>query len=148
MSEYDDDQTPNGESGDLAELRRAASRAKKLERELAEARRELAFSQAGIDTTDKRLAYFVRGYDGEIDSDSIRRAAVEAGFVQEAEQTPDPERQQFQQADQRINEAALGAPPVNSSLSPEQQLEAAMNEGGVGAMLAKAGELGIPIASS
>jgi len=65
---------------ELQAKREAESRAAKAER-------ELAFAKAGIDLADSRLSYFVKGYDGEIDAEKIRMAAMEAGFL--SAPTPD-----------------------------------------------------------
>ena len=69
-------------------------KANTAESQLAEALAELdglkraeAFRSAGINPNDPRQAYFVKGYDGEIDPEPIRVAAVEAGFLTESEQT-------------------------------------------------------------
>jgi hypothetical protein len=130
---------------DIPGLRRAASKAKKLERENDSLRRELAFVKAGVDVSDPKMGYFVRGYEGDTTPDAIRAAAVEAGFIQPPQasepQGPDPVAQR------RIEEATLGAPPAPNPMAGdgEAQLEQAMAEGGVAAMLAKAQELGIPV---
>lgn len=44
--------------------------------------RELAFMRAGIDTTDTRLSYFAKGYDGPIEPAAIKEAAMAAGFLE------------------------------------------------------------------
>jgi len=43
--------------------------------------RKLAFVEAGVDTTSKASSYFVKGYDGEMTSEAIRAAAVEANLI-------------------------------------------------------------------
>ncbi len=59
----------------------AETKASELETQLAGLQRAEAFRSAGIDPNDSRQSYFVKGYDGEIESDAIRAAAVEAGFI-------------------------------------------------------------------
>jgi hypothetical protein len=59
----------------------AETKASELETQLAGLQRAEAFRSAGIDPTDSRQSYFVKGYDGEIESEAIRTAAVEAGFI-------------------------------------------------------------------
>lgn len=61
--------------------REAEERAATLEAEVASMRRVEAFRAAGIDPNDTRQAYFVKGYDGEVDAEAIRAAASEAGFL-------------------------------------------------------------------
>jgi hypothetical protein len=45
------------------------------------AERENAFYKAGIDPTDTRMGYFLRGYEGEMNAEAIKAAATEAGFL-------------------------------------------------------------------
>jgi hypothetical protein len=52
-----------------------------LRAQLAESQRLLAFAQAGINATDPAARYFVKGYDGDMDPDAIRAAAVEARVI-------------------------------------------------------------------
>lgn len=86
---------------DAEEGRRAQA-----ERDLAQ--RELAFYRAGLPMdTDPRLAYFVKGYDGPLDSASIVKAATEGGFV-EAAQT-DPLMEQELKDHRAYTEASAGA---------------------------------------
>lgn len=88
--QYDD--TNENESGDedFKNLRAKARKADTLERENATIKRELAFVKAGVPLDDPRMTYFVKGYDGELDPDAIRTAAVEAGFMAPPQQQQDP----------------------------------------------------------
>ena len=48
----------------------------------ATAQRELAFYKAGINPdSDPKLAYFMKGYEGEMNADAIKAAATDAGFL-------------------------------------------------------------------
>ena len=139
-----DDIEPTGDSGDIKSLRRAASGKKKLEEELAQIRRELAFTKAGINPDDPKMRYFVKGYDGELTAEAVRAAAVEAGFV--AQQASDPGLAQVAQSQDRVMSAAAGAITEDASESAAlARLEAAMDEGGIDAMLEVARQYGIPI---
>ncbi len=89
-----------------------------------------AFRTAGIDPDDTRQSYFVKGYDGEVDAESIRTAAMEAGFLkdnsgieQTVGETPpmmseafDPEQvgtfKEELETQQRIAEAGVQGQPV------------------------------------
>lgn len=133
-----EDMTPKG-------LRRAANKAKKLEEELNSIRRELAFAKAGLPMDDPRLKYFVKGYDGEMDAEAIREAAVEAGFLQSSEPTQEPEKVQDFSAQARVMQASAGA--VTEDISEEAaiaRMEEAMREGGIPALLDVAQQYGIP----
>lgn len=95
--------------------REATKRAEEAAAELATLRREAAFLRAGIPVDDPGAKYFVKGYDGELEPEAIRSAAVEARILQ-----ADPQQQQ--RIDQSLagNEAAMqlgsgaqSAPPVD-----------------------------------
>lgn len=136
-----EDQTPKG-------LRRAANKSKKLEQELANARRELAFIRAGIDPDDPKMRYFIKGYEGELTASAVREAAMEAGFLTQPPQGPSPEIQAVHAAQERVMTASAGAAIEDSSEAAAlARLEAAMEEGGVDAMMEVARQYGIPIAT-
>ena len=151
-AEYDDldpieddlDQSPRG-------LRRAANKSKKLEQELAQMRRELAFYRAGISLDDPRMQYFIRGYDGELEPESILQAAVDAGFLmydEEGEYEESPEMSHVSNAEQRVMQASAGAVYEDATEQAAlAQLQSAMEEGGMEAMLDVARQYGIPIAT-
>lgn len=88
MSEYDEfDQSEDQDEG-LRGLRQAKKAAeaeqKRLQEELATAqaeRRELAALKAGLDPSDKAIAFFLRHYDGDPNADAMKAAAVEAGVL-------------------------------------------------------------------
>lgn len=147
MENYTDDttETYDGDEIDIKGLRQAANKAKKLERELAQMQRELAFHKAGIPLSDPRMNYFIKGYEGELDADAIRQAAVEAGFLQVQQDTVDPVIEESAAAQERVMRASAGAVPEDVSEGAAlARLEAAMSEGGVEAMLEVARQYGIP----
>ena len=82
QEEYEDEFDAEEDPGSIKSLRRAANKAKKLEAELNEMKREVAFQRAGLPMDDKRMQYFVNSYTGELDEDSILNAAEEAGFIE------------------------------------------------------------------
>jgi ribosomal protein L12E/L44/L45/RPP1/RPP2 len=140
-----DDIETTGDTGDIKSLRRAASSKKKLEQELNELKRELAFARAGISMDDPKLKYFVRGYDGELSAEAIREAALEAGFLASQSQGEDPNIAAAGAAQQRVMAASSGV--QYEGMSEEAalaQLEAAMEEGGIEALLDVARQFGIP----
>lgn len=151
-STFDDDfdsdiQEPQDDPGDIKSLRRAANSKKKLEQELNDLRRELAFARAGISLDDPKMKYFVKGYDGEMTADAVKQAALEAGFLA-AQSQASPQTEAIQASQQRVMTAAAGAAIEDSSEAAAfARLEAAMEEGGVDAMLDVARQYGIPIAT-
>lgn len=141
-TEYDDDtdeaqDSRQQDSRDIKNLRRAAEEGKK-------AKREVAFLRAGIDPDDKRMAYFVKGYDGELDSSAIRAAAIEAGFIQQDQQA-DPAQQAAAQSQQRVAQASAGVVPEYDEQGGVAALERAYAEGGPEAVLEVAKQYGVPI---
>jgi hypothetical protein len=146
--ESDDIDTSTVDAGDIKSLRRAANGKKQLEKELADIRRELAFTKAGINPDDPKMKYFVRGYDGELSAESVRQAALEAGFLATQQQGNDQAQQAAAAAQNRVVTASAGA--IYEDASEEAayaRLESAMQEGGVEAMMEVARQYGIPIAS-
>ena len=139
---------PSGDAGDIKSLRRAANGKKQLEKELADLRRELAFTKAGINPDDPKMRYFVKGYDGEMTAEAVRQAAMEAGFLSSQQSAPTPVQQAAAAAQERVAQAAAGAIVEDASEEAAlARLEQAMEEGGVDAMLEVARQYGIPIAT-
>ena len=110
------------------------------------------FRSAGIDPNDTRQSYFVKGYDGELDAESIRMAAEEAGFlgqtpgvesaVPQASGLLEPEDtttlQQELAAQQRIADAGVqGQPVVPPQLN--DQIRATTNEKELRALMSSQG---------
>ena len=146
--DFDTEESDSGNEETPRGLRRAANKGKKLESENQQLKRELAFFKAGIDTDDPRMRYFVKGYDGDLTAEAVRGAATEAGFLQQASSGPDPQAMAINSAQQRVMTASAGAFIEDSSEEAAySRLEAAMEDGGVNAMLEVARQYGIPIAT-
>ena len=145
--DFDSDETDSQEVDEAPRgLRRAANKSKKLEQELANARRELAFTKAGINPDDPKMKYFVKGYDGDFTADAVRQAAVEAGFL--ASNEPNQQIQTNMASQERVMQASAGAIiPDNGQDAALAQLASAMEEGGLEAMLDVARQYGIPISN-
>ena len=135
--------TEDNEQDSLKNLRAAANRAKKLEAELNQMKRQMAFFQAGIPQDDPRMQYFIKGYEGELEADAIRTAATEAGFLQVEQEAP--QVNPVAVAEQRVMAASAGAiAEDNSEAAALAKLEMALNEGGLEAMLDVARSYGVP----
>lgn len=119
----------------------AEAQVAELQAKLQGLERAEAFRSAGIDPNDNRQSYFVKGYDGEIDAESIRVAAMEAGFLGEIQNTEQiaPQGSEVLEpettttlhtelaAQQRIAEASVqGQPVVPPDLN--EQIRATANE--------------------
>ncbi len=131
--------------GDLKALREAANRSAKNKAEADALRRENAFLKAGINSEDPRLSYFVKGYEGELDPNSIRQAAIDAGFIA-ASNTP-PAQQQAAAAQERVMAASAGATgEAASNDGILSGLDFAYQEKEVEGILDYARQIGYPIA--
>jgi ribosomal protein L12E/L44/L45/RPP1/RPP2 len=150
-----DDDLDTGDSGprsnsDFAALRKANQTAKRAEAERDAARREMAFIRAGIDPEDKRLSYFVKGYEGDLKADSIKQAAIEAGFIAAPE--PDPAvaaaqsaAQEAQAAAQRIAGLSLGGEQAPSEVEADvAAMQEAFTQNGIEGLTAYMASKGIP----
>lgn len=140
--EYDEDDTS------IKGLRRAANKAKKLEAEMEFMKRELAFARAGLPLDDPSLSYFVKGYDGDLEADSILEAAEQAGFIEFVEDEDGDQDQSHDPAQDRVMAAAAGGMAENvTEAAALSRMEDALKEGGVDALLSVAQEYGVPIAA-
>lgn len=140
--EQEQDGVTTIKAADLRNLRAKADKTSDLEKTVAELTRKEAFREAGIDPSDKKAGYFVKGYDGELSADAIRAAATEAGFIEPPAPTPE-QQQQLDTAD-AINSAASGAEPLLNASEDKvvAEMTKAMSEGGTEAMLMVARKYG------
>lgn len=138
--ERDDD------SDDFKNLRAKARKADQYEREMNSMKRELAFIKAGVPMDDPKVSYFVKGYEGDLEPEQIRTAAIEAGFMQTPPQEPDVAAEQAQKGQAAVVNAGTGTQPNSDLNGALYQLEQAYNEGGTSGMLAVAQQYGIRIA--
>tara|TARA_B100001996_G_scaffold357946_1_gene322180 strand:- start:889 stop:1365 length:477 start_codon:yes stop_codon:yes gene_type:complete len=100
-----------------ARTREAEQRNVELEQRLANYERRDVFRSAGLDPEDKRVGYFVKAYEGELDVEAIRQEASAAGFMDHME--PTPERRTMMddawEGEQRIMSAGEGGDPVSQA---------------------------------
>jgi hypothetical protein len=112
----------------IRDLEAKAKRAEELEAQLAEAQRDSAFTQALGPSTDPRLDYFRRGYQGDVTPEAIRQAAAEAGFLatesQPAPQQPAASSQDLA-AHARMASASAGADAASAPPDLAAQIAAA-----------------------
>lgn len=128
-----------------AAKRRSDKAARDAKAEADALRRELAFAKAGIDVDkDPRLAYFVKGYEGEATPEAVLKAAQDAGFVEPPPTGPTAQQQESLDANGRIDAAASGAtgPDLGESVALQSLDEAYLAAGKEG-VLAKLAEHGI-----
>lgn len=148
IMEEEEDQDEYGDDS-LKGLRKQAAKSKKLEAQMWEMQRELAFARSGLPLDDPALQYFFNGYDGELDPDEILEAAEEAGFIEIVEDDDDyadaPEYNPAGEAQARVMNAAAGGSAENvTEAAALSRMQDALNEGGVEGFMAVAQEYGIP----
>jgi hypothetical protein len=95
-------------------MKATSERANAAEAKVMLYERDLTFREAGLDPQDPRVKYFVKGYDGELNADSIRQEATAAGFINQ--NSPEPTFNEnisdALEAEQRIVNAGQGGDPV------------------------------------
>lgn len=113
--DLDEDQTDLVPRSQIRALEEKAKKATDLEAQLLTAQKDAAFARALGTTDHPARQYFERGYEGELDTESIRNAAREAGLISgqanvaPAEQQNQPSAQEMA-AQARMSAAAEGAP--------------------------------------
>lgn len=134
LPDYEDHEQPEEPRGLRKQIEEQAAKAREAEARAAAAERELAFAKAGLDLADPKMAYFVKGYDGEVAPDAIKAAAEAAGFVgqqaPEQSQVPPQELAEHQAAASLAAGGSLEPPEGNadyeaamaSARSPEEVL--------------------------
>lgn len=136
---------------DYAQERREKREAREARDRAEKAERELAFYRAGVDpNASGPLAYFVKGYDGDLKPEAIRQAALDAGFVEAPQPTPEQQQQQqYQQqtveAQQRIAAAAgsqVAAPTADEAAV--KAMQESLQAGGIEALGSTLERMGIP----
>lgn len=147
--EYEEEGQDEFGDDSLKGLRKQAAKAKKLEAEMWEMHRELAFARSGLPLDDPALQYFIRGYDGDLDTDEILEAAADAGFIEfvdDDDESDAPEYNPAMDAQSRVMNAAAGGAAENTTEAAAlARMQEALQQGGVEAFTAVAQEFGIPV---
>lgn len=134
-SDMEETNTRNPVRARMKELEKEAAELRKQIAEAETAKRELAFVKAGIDPNSPMSKYFMKGYDGELDPEAIRQAAVEAQLISPPEATPT----QVEAAGwQKIAKIAAGSQTAQPPVDWNQRLANAESPREVEAILAEA----------
>lgn len=134
-SDMEETNTRNPVRARMKELEKEAAELRKQIAEAETAKRELAFVKAGIDPNSPMSKYFMKGYDGELDPEAIRQAAVEAQLISPPEATPT----QVEAAGwQKIAKIAAGSQTAQPPVDWNQRLLNAESPREVEAILAEA----------
>jgi hypothetical protein len=154
---YDDDE-PGGQQNDssvISELRRKLRESEKSAHGNAEAaaraeaaERELAFLKAGVDPAKPAATWFIKGYDGDLSTDAIKKAAGDAGLLASAP-TPggvDASHQVAAIAQGAIDAATAGPFGGVSPVNHLENMQRALERGGIDAMADYMRTVGLPVA--
>lgn len=134
-SDMEDSNNRNPVRARMKELEKETAELRKQVAEAETARRELAFVKAGIDPNSPMSKYFMKGYDGTLDPDAIRQAAVEAQLISPPDATPT----QVEAAGwQKVAKIAAGSQTAQPPVDWSQRLSNAGSPAEVEAILAEA----------
>lgn len=90
------------------------------------AARDLAFYRAGVDPEDPKAKWFVKGYDGDLETEAVKAAAIEAGFIT-AEDSPPPPADDSAALGRIVDASAPRVPTGEPSL--DDRIKAAERDG-------------------
>lgn len=141
--QYNDIDDDDRGDEDFKNLRAKARKADQYERELAQAKRELAFVRAGVPLDDPKMTYFVKGYDGDLEPDAIRTAAIEAGFMQAPPAQSDPVVEAAAAGQAAVMAASTGATAEFDESTIDYMMEQAYQQGGIEALSDVAQQYGV-----
>jgi hypothetical protein len=113
---FDDEQTTEGRNPLRKHIKQLEQEVAELRKERAEAaiaKRELAFAKSGIPMDTPIAKYFVKGYDGDLEPDAIRQAALEAGLMQAPPDTSADEAAAWKRTQQVAAGSNISEPPVD-----------------------------------
>lgn len=119
---------------DLRNLRAIAKTHQEDSAKLAVLERENAFAKAKLDLDDPKMGYFIKGYEGDLEPEKIREAAVQAGFVAQQQQIPPAEMAGHQQMGAAAAGGEAGPPfdlgkAIADAQSPEEVMRLMTEKG-------------------
>jgi len=144
---YDEDDDQPQESNPVrARMKQLEKENREYRKALAEAetaKREFSFLKAGIDPTEPKFKYFVKGYDGELSPEAIQQAASEAQLITPQPTPADTDKQAWQTS----NKIAAGAETVMAESSWMKRINDANSEAELMAVFAEAHAQGINLST-
>jgi hypothetical protein len=79
----------------------------------AQAERELAFVKAGVDPNSAMAKYFMKAYDGDLDPEAIKTAAIEAQVIAEKKPVESLDAAAWDRTNQAASGNTAGEAPVD-----------------------------------
>lgn len=141
---YEDDDQPqetNPVRARMKQLEKENREYKKMLADAEQAKREVNFLKAGIDPTEPKFKYFVKGYDGELSPEAIRLAAEEAQLVTPQQAINEADKQAWQ----TTNKVAAGAESAPEGPSWIKRISEAESEQDLMAIFAEAQAQGVDL---
>lgn len=114
---------------------------KKQVQQFAETQKKLAFMEAGVPLDSPMAKYFIKGYDGELSSEAIREAALEAQLIAPETSVVDSDRQAWSET----NRIAAGADSSPAPPSWQQRIANANSQDEIISIFAEAQAQGIDL---
>ena len=135
----------NGDEGteDFKNLRAKARKATAFEQENNSLKRENAFLKSGIPLDDPKMPYFIKGYEGDLEPEAIKAAAIAAGFITVAAPPVDPAVAQAEQAQQAVMAAATAGVPAFDQNAIDYAMDQAYEQGGLEGLSAVTQQYGV-----
>lgn len=134
----DQPQTKNPVRARMRELEAENKRKDELLAQASQAQRELAFLKAGVNPENPMAKYFIKGYDGDLDTEAIRRAAQEANLIQQQTQQVPQVASQERNAWSRIGAAASAGETSEPPVDYVERIKKAKSQDEVMQLLAQA----------
>lgn len=149
FDDYSEDDFTEQESNNSSNPVR--QRMKQLEKELreankqlaatAEASKKLAFLEAGVPLDSPMAKYFIKGYDGDLNPEAIREAALEAQLIAPPQQVDDTDKQAWRET----NRIAAGSEVSPAPPGWIERINAANSESELMSIFAEAQAQGIDL---
>jgi peptidoglycan hydrolase CwlO-like protein len=151
MSDFADDTYEDDYEQQASETNPVRARMKQLEKAVrekdallakyAETEKKMTFMEAGINTSDPKFKYFVKGYDGEMTPEAITQAAVEAQLITPQASPADVDKAAWQQT----NRIAAGAETASAGPSWVKRIRDASSADELSAIFAEAQAQGVDL---
>lgn len=137
LDDDDDDDEQGGRTvtlkrDQIRQLEKQAKAATEATARAEAAERKLAFAEAGLSLADPKMAYFVKGYDGEMTAEAITAAATTAGFLstespsEESPKVPDAEAEALAR---NVDVSAYGGvPPAGAEAVVDRLVNGRLSE--------------------
>lgn len=140
--EYEDEavedqpHTKNPLRARMRELEAENKRKDELLAQASQAQRELAFLKAGVNPENPMTRYFIKGYEGDLEVEAIRKAAEEANLIEPVQKREEVQKERS--AWKRIGAAASAGEVADEPVNYVDRIRSAKTSDEVMKLLAQA----------